>query len=118
MEVQNSLLSRLFTTSVDRSVEPVKKISEKQAATNDEQQELEQPITKELLEKKIDGINKFVSPMQTSIKFQLHEKLNEYYVEIIDEAKKEVIRQIPSKKFLDMYASMAEHMGFIVDKKI
>jgi len=70
--------------------------------------------TKELVE----NLNKFLHPIQTSLHFELHEKLNEYYVTIIDSNTKEVVREIPPKKLLDIYASLAEQLGLIVDKKI
>ncbi|WP_445487961.1 flagellar protein FlaG [Niallia sp. 03133] len=65
----------------------------------------------------VQGMNDFMEPSHTSVKFQLHEKLNEYYVTIVDDATHEVVKEIPSKKFLDMYAAMTEFVGLVVDKK-
>ncbi len=78
----------------------------------------DEKITKEQLEDVIKGMNEFIQPAHTSIKFVLHEDLQEYYVTIVDDKSKEVIREIPSKKFLDMYAAMREFVGLIVDEKI
>lgn len=75
-------------------------------------------LPKEQLEHIIKGMNEFLQPSQTSIKFELHDELKEYYVQIVDERTKEVIREIPPKKLLDMYAAMMEFVGLIVDKKI
>lgn len=75
-------------------------------------------ISKEVVRNKVDGINEFLAPTKTSVKFQLHEELNEYYVQIIDSITDEVLKEIPNKKFLDIYASMAELMGIIVDEKL
>ncbi|CAG9621439.1 flagellar protein FlaG [Sutcliffiella rhizosphaerae] len=66
----------------------------------------------------VDGMNDFMKPMNISVRFQLHEELNEYYVTVVDAVTDEVIREIPAKKFLDMYAAMTEYMGLFVDKKI
>ncbi|MRX72195.1 flagellar protein FlaG [Bacillus lacus] len=66
----------------------------------------------------IDSLNKFLVPMDTFVKFEFHEKLNEYYVTLVDQRTNEVIREIPSKKMLDIYASMAELMGIAIDKRI
>ncbi len=66
----------------------------------------------------VDGMNEFINPINVSIRFELHDKLKEYYVKVVDAATNEVIREIPSKKFLDMYAAMTEYMGLFVDKKI
>ncbi|UAL51998.1 flagellar protein FlaG [Metabacillus dongyingensis] len=73
---------------------------------------------KEELEKVVNGINDFLQPANTHIQFQLHEKLNEYYVTVVDNQTREIVREIPSKKMLDLYAAMTEFLGFVVDKKI
>ena len=39
-----------------------------------------------------------MSPTYTALKFTMHEKIGEYYVQIIDEETKEVIREVPPKK--------------------
>lgn len=73
---------------------------------------------KEEIEKVVNGINDFLQPANTHIQFQLHEKLNEYYVTVVDNQTKEIVREIPSRKMLDLYAAMTEFLGFVVDKKI
>ncbi|MCA1033712.1 flagellar protein FlaG [Bacillus infantis] len=75
-------------------------------------------VKKEKLDNIIDGMNEFLQPSNTSLKFELHEKLNEYYVTIVDDITHEVVKEIPSKKMLDMYAAMTEFVGLMVDKKI
>lgn len=66
----------------------------------------------------IDSLNKFLEPNNTSLKFELHDELNEYYVTIVNNETHEIVREIPSKKILDIYAAMTEFLGFVVDKKI
>ncbi|MEN2768738.1 flagellar protein FlaG [Ornithinibacillus xuwenensis] len=66
----------------------------------------------------VDKLNDFVEPLRTNLKFELHDELNEYYVTIVNPDTNEVIKEIPSKKVLDMYAAMADYMGFLIDKKI
>lgn len=88
--------------------------AEAQKETNASSKEL----SKDQLEHVIKGMNEFLQPSQTSLKFELHDELKEYYVQIVDERTKEVIREIPPKKLLDMYAAMMEFVGLIVDKKI
>lgn len=75
-------------------------------------------VPKEHLENKVDRLNNFIKKNETSLKFQLHEELNKYYVQIVDSHSNEVVKEIPPKKFLDMYASMAELMGLFVDDKL
>jgi flagellar protein FlaG len=77
-----------------------------------------QNIPKEKLKEVVKGLNEFLQPSHTSLKFKLHDELKEYYVQIINERTNEVIREIPPKKLLDIYAAMMEFVGLIVDKKI
>lgn len=70
------------------------------------------------IEKVIDGMNDFVSVSNSHLKFELHDKLQEYYVTIVDDRTKEVIKEIPSKRLLDIYAEMKDFLGLLVDKKI
>ncbi|MGJ7036254.1 flagellar protein FlaG [Anoxybacillus eryuanensis] len=78
----------------------------------------EERISKEKLEEIVKGMNEFLQPSHTSLKFNVHEDLKEYYVQLIDERTKEVVREIPPKKLLDMYAAMMKFVGLIVDRKI
>ncbi len=66
----------------------------------------------------VTKMNDFIEPLQTNLKFVLHDELNEYYVTIVNPDTNEVIREIPPKKMLDMYAAMAELMGLFIDRKI
>ena len=77
-----------------------------------------QKITKEQVQEVVDGLNQFLQPTNTSIRFEYHEQLNEYYVKVVDDKTEETIREIPSKKLLDFYAAMTEFVGLMVDKKI
>lgn len=98
------------------------KVEEKPAAANHyEQKKSEYPAgekQKEKIEEVVNGLNHFLEPSQTSVRFKLHEKLNEYYVVIVNDNTEEVIKEIPAKKLLDTYAAMAEHLGLLVDRKI
>ena len=67
-------------------------------------QEPAQPITKEMVTDKVAVMNEVLVPTETNIKFQLHEQLEVYYVQVIDTKTDEVLREIPNRKFLDMYA--------------
>lgn len=74
--------------------------------------------SEEDLEKVIKSLNDFLQPANTHIEFELHEELEEYYVTVVDNQTNEVIREIPSKKLLDIYAKMTDYMGLLFDKKI
>ena len=72
----------------------------------------------ENLKEIVKGMNDFLTPTKTGLKFEFHEQLNEYYVTLVDENTKEVVKEIPSKKLLDFYAAMTESIGWLIDKKI
>lgn len=73
---------------------------------------------KEDVEEAVTNLNDFIKPTRTNLKFELHDKLERYYVKVIDSETEEVVKEIPPEKMLDMYAAMAEFMGFLIDKKI
>lgn len=75
-------------------------------------------LNEDKLKEIVKGMNDFLNPTHTSLKFELHEKLNEYYVTLIDDRTKEIVREIPPKKLLDFYAAMTEKIGLLVDRKI
>lgn len=77
-----------------------------------------QAVSKKQVQDVVEGLNQFLQPTHTSLHFKYHEKLNEYYVQVVDQNTNETIREIPSEKVLDMYASMLEYVGILVDKKI
>ena len=113
MEVKNTPAT-YFPKKVERtSIESVQTKVQPEQPANEGQEK----ITKEMLINKVDKMNELLEPTTTAIKYQLHEELNVYYVQVLDTKSKEVLKEIPNKKFLDMYASMAELMGLVVDDK-
>lgn len=73
-----------------------------------------QHITK--LETAVEKANSVLEQQRTGLKFVKHEKLNDYYIQIVD-SKNEVIREIPSKKSLDFFAAFME-FNHLFDEKI
>ncbi|WP_373898286.1 flagellar protein FlaG [Haloimpatiens sp. FM7315] len=65
----------------------------------------------------VDGLNKLIDGASTHVEYEKHDKFNQYVIKIIDNDTKEVIKEIPPKKILDMVAKMCEMVGIIVDKK-
>lgn len=50
-------------------------------------------------------------------KFSIHERTKQVMIKIIDRKTKEVVKEIPEEKILDMVAQMCEHAGLYVDEK-
>lgn len=64
------------------------------------------------------SMNKFLEGSTTELRFEFHEKLNEYYVTIVDPKTHEIVKEIPSKKLMDAHAAMRERNGLFVNHKI
>ncbi|MCM3731576.1 flagellar protein FlaG [Fictibacillus nanhaiensis] len=107
-----------ISSPVFQKSEPVLTSQKQQENTPQAEASVQVKPSKEKLEKVIVAMNDMLKPAHTSSKFVLHEKLNDYYVLIVDEVTQEVVKEIPNKKFLDMYAEMIDFMGIFVDKKI
>jgi flagellar protein FlaG len=78
----------------------------------------ERKISKESLEKVINGLNKLLEPTYTNVHYKKHDRTNSYYIQIVDSTTNEVLREIPPKKMLDIYADLLKSIGLIIDKKI
>lgn len=78
----------------------------------------ERVYSKAEISKEIEHLNKWLEPKRSHLQFVLHDKLNEYYVQLISDETNEVIREIPSKKLMDIMANFYEKLGFIMDKKV
>ena len=116
MEVKNAPVIPVFKSSETAVVEP-DKIQVKAERQQTKEELKQEKVTKENVQNRIEGMNKFLESTTTEVKFLLHEDLNEYYVQVINPTTDEVLKEIPNRKFLDMYASMMELMGLVVDEK-
>jgi flagellar protein FlaG len=65
----------------------------------------------------VSKINKFLEGESTHLQFEKHDVLNQMIVKVIDNDTNEVIKEIPSRKILDMVAKMCELAGVLVDKR-
>lgn len=72
----------------------------------------------EKLGQAIDSLNEFFTINNSELKFVLHEGLDTYYAQLVNSETDEIIREIPSKKVLDVFYEMQKLVGMIVDKKI
>ncbi|MCF6093423.1 flagellar protein FlaG [Microaerobacter geothermalis] len=118
----NSSSSGIKIEPIDTEVQIKGDINHNPSTSNqveDEAQYAKVSLSKTDAQKVVDGLNKVLeASSQTHLKFQLHEKLNEYYVTIVDDRTNQVIREIPPKKLLDIVANIQEALGLLVDKKI
>lgn len=71
---------------------------------------------KELIDA-IEKANKAIVGVRTQLEFSIHEGTKEIMVKVINTETKEVVREIPSEKILDMVAKMWELAGIMVDER-
>lgn len=115
-EISVTNTSPIRTTTTSISEQGTLAPRQQRHATHAEQ---EVTLSKEKVETIVNSMNEFLKAFpNTFLKFEYHEKLNEYYVTIVDEQTQEVIREIPPKKMLDIFATMTEFIGLLVDKKV
>jgi len=74
-------------------------------------------VSDAFVRKAVDRVNHTFEIEKRSLRFKIHERLNEVMVKVIDSETEEVIREIPPEKLLDMFASMLELAGLLVDEK-
>ena len=93
-----------------QAVEAKQKIAETSAQDKDGKE-------KELVENTVESLNKFMDLMTADIRFSMHQKSNRLMVQLVSAKDQSVLREYPSKEFLDMIANIREFVGILTDKK-
>jgi flagellar protein FlaG len=75
-----------------------------------------QEIMEQQTKKAIESFNQIFKP--THLEFQLHQDSGRYYVQIVDDKNKQVLKQIPSEEFLQMIVEAKEQLGIVFDKRV
>lgn len=75
----------------------------------------QQQANNEKIRKAVEQLNK--SMPNSEAVFGIHEATNRVTIKIIDKTSKEVIREFPPEKTLDMIAKVWEMAGILVDEK-
>ena len=113
------------TVNVDATTAAVTKIhleeeepgSEGNGSEQQESMEPQTPETPEHLKKMIAEMNRKISNSNEEAVFGVHERTNRIMIKILDKDTKEVIKEFPPEKTLDMIASIWEMAGILVDEK-
>lgn len=90
--------------------------SEEKQAGNSEGGNSKEPTEKEV-KSKIDQANKELKHAKTGLDFKYHEATKRVSITVYDKDTKEVIREIPPEKSLDMLEKMWELAGMVVDDR-
>lgn len=76
-----------------------------------------QEVSPEKVKSALADINKKIKPTHTQCEFSYHEKTKRISITVRDSDTKEVIKEIPPEKTLDMIAKTLELAGLLVDEK-
>ncbi len=91
----------------------VNKNGEAQSSSEDDKGK--QKATDEQIQKAVKEINKNANG--TEAIFGIHEKTNRVTIKIVDKKTKDVIKEVPAEKTLDLIAKAWEMAGLLVDEK-
>ncbi len=74
--------------------------------------------SEKILKEAIDYANDKLKVIKKEFSYSVHEKLNRVMVKVIDSETKEVIKEIPPEKIMDIIAKIEELSGLLYDKTI
>ena len=106
------------TVSFDPTTAKIKEVDEKNGQgteTNNQGTSEQQTPTNEQIKKAVEQLNKNMSHSEAI--FGIHEATNRVTIKIVDKDTKEVIKELPPEKTLDMIAKAWELAGILVDEK-
>ena len=102
------------TPMMDLSTAMVAQSAESNTNQNDNNQQDEEKNF-ENIKKAVDNLNKNMK--NTSAIYGIHEGTNRVTIKIVDKQTKEVIKELPPEKTLDMISKVWEMAGMLVDEK-
>lgn len=82
-----------------------------------QQQALNSQSANEQLKKAVAEMNRKISNSNEEAVFGIHEKTNRITIKIVNKDTKEIIKEFPPEKTLDMIAKVWEMAGILVDEK-
>lgn len=101
--------------NVDTTTISVAKIEEKEGEGTDSGAKEQQQTPNEKIKKAVEQLNKNL-PHSEAV-FGIHDETNRVTIKIINKDTKEVIKEYPPEKTLDMIAKVWELAGILVDEK-
>lgn len=75
------------------------------------------PVSEKFLIEAIERANKAISGGNRRFEYSIHEKTKDIMIKVIDIDTKQVIREIPPEKILDVVAKLCEMAGIMVDER-
>lgn len=111
---ENADSSVQLAEQVDRTTSVVENAGERSQTESGEQGK-EQQATNEQIRKAVEQLNKRMGNSEAI--FGIHEKTNRVTIKLVDKDTKEVIKELPPEKTLDMIARVWDMAGILVDER-
>lgn len=99
---------------IDKTLNVVQDSQQKEGNNGKPEQGKEQP-TNEQIKKAVEQLNKKLADSEAV--FGIHEDTNRVTIKIVNKDTKEVIKELPPEKTLDMIAKVWEMAGILVDER-
>lgn len=101
---------------VDTTVNVVGEGQSKGNANSNSGEQQQQAPTNEQIKRAVEQLNKNMMSHSEAV-FGMHEETNRVTIKIVDKDTKEVIKEFPPEKTLDMIAKVWEMAGILVDER-
>lgn len=72
---------------------------------------------KKQIKNSVNNLNKLLQKENTHVEYKIHKYFGDVILKIVDNNTKEVVKEMPPEKILDMIQKMCEMDGLFVDKK-
>lgn len=105
-----------YVDPVTVSVSKVENEEEKGKGAESDAKEQQQQAANEKIKKAVEQLNKNM-PHSEAV-FGVHDETNRVTIKIVDKESKEVIKEFPPEKTLDMIAKVWELAGILVDERL
>ncbi len=107
--------NNMTVPKIDNNTIAVSRNQESDSKQGREGQEGNSQSSQEALKKAVENINRNLSNSEAI--FGIHDTTNRVTIKIVDKDTKEVIKELPPEKTLDMIAKVWELAGIMVDEK-
>ena len=114
-EIVDGTAEHMAVPKIDKNTVAVAKSQDSNGRQGYESQENNQQPSNESIKRAVENINKNLKNSEAI--FGIHEKTNRVTIKIVDKETKEVIKELPPEKTLDMIAKAWELAGLLVDEK-
>ncbi|APH18597.1 flagellar protein FlaG [Clostridium botulinum] len=95
-------------TDLEKNIEKIK--------LNEKHTTLDKESTREV-KNSIDKLNKLLEGQDIRLEYEIYGKFRDLTIRLIDTKTKEVIKEIPPRKIIDMVAKLCEMAGVLIDEK-